>query len=108
MNVGLEILIPENVSFHMLLEYLSFRNRKNSATYIMIRDHSKRIFNSHTFFSFVKVDFFFIYIRNLTSIISVAFYVFKFKRREEAVLYIGMFLDSLLLLLIFPEVTVNL
>lgn len=73
----------------------------------MIRDHSKRIFNSHAFFSFVKVDFF-LYIRNLTTIISVAFYVFKFKRRKEAVLYIGMFLDSLLLLLIFPEVTVNL
>lgn len=48
---------------------------------------------------------FFFKVRNLTSVISVAFYVFKFKRREEAMLYIGMLLDSLLLLLIFPEVT---
>lgn len=32
MNVGLEILIPENVSFHMLLEYLSYRNGKNQCS----------------------------------------------------------------------------
>lgn len=51
------------------------------------------------------MGFLFFLVRNLTSVISVAFYVFKFKRREEAMLYIGMLLDSLLLLLIFPEVT---
>lgn len=61
---------------------------KLSASYIMIQYKSKSLFSSLAFFPFLWwLDLF--YTRNLTSTISVAFYVLKFKRREEVVLYIG-------------------